>query len=192
MNNFIVYDFDGTIYDGDSSLNFYLFCVRNNPGALLFLPKQLWSFLLYKSGKMDKTQFKSAFFSFLRVLPDVDESVEAFWRENDRRLKAWYVKLDHADDIVISASPEFLLAPVCQKIGVKRLIATKMDKKTGAISGKNCCGEEKVNRLRLLFPEAAVKRAYSDSLSDMPLFAVAEQAYLVKKDRLYTVKGASN
>ena len=28
MNNIWVYDFDNTIYDGDSSVDFFLFCLR--------------------------------------------------------------------------------------------------------------------------------------------------------------------
>ena len=34
-----VYDFDGTIYDGDSTADFVLFSLRRHPGVLLGLPR---------------------------------------------------------------------------------------------------------------------------------------------------------
>ena len=33
-----VYDFDGTIYDGDSTFDFVLFCLRRHPVIVLSLP----------------------------------------------------------------------------------------------------------------------------------------------------------
>ena len=35
-----VYDFDGTIYDGDSTVDFFLHALKRNPSVLLHLPKQ--------------------------------------------------------------------------------------------------------------------------------------------------------
>ena len=34
-----VYDFDGTIYDGDSTADFVLFAIRRHPNVLLGLPR---------------------------------------------------------------------------------------------------------------------------------------------------------
>ena len=34
-----VYDFDGTIYDGDSTADFVLFCLRRHPGMILGAPR---------------------------------------------------------------------------------------------------------------------------------------------------------
>ena len=33
-----VYDFDGTLYDGDSTADYVLFCLRRHPALLLSLP----------------------------------------------------------------------------------------------------------------------------------------------------------
>ena len=45
-----VYDFDKTIYDGDSSIDFYKYCLKNNKKVLLQLPVQLWALILYILG----------------------------------------------------------------------------------------------------------------------------------------------
>ena len=43
-----VYDFDGTVYDGESTLDFYLYCVRRHPKAIKYIFVVLWSFIKYK------------------------------------------------------------------------------------------------------------------------------------------------
>ena len=57
----------------------------------------------------------------------------------------FYLDKKNNTDIIISASPEFLLKPVSKKLKFK-LIATKVDKKRGLFLGKNCYGKEKVKR----------------------------------------------
>ena len=43
-----VYDFDKTIYDGDSSIDFYLFCLKRKKSIILLLTKQVFAMILYK------------------------------------------------------------------------------------------------------------------------------------------------
>ena len=57
-NEVNIYDFDGTIYDGDSSIDFYLFCLKRNFKILLCLPLQFFSFILFKLGIIDRKEFK--------------------------------------------------------------------------------------------------------------------------------------
>ena len=59
-----VYDFDKTIYDGDSTLDFYFFSLRKNPMLLRFLPIQLMGFIKYMFGLAPKLVFKEKFYSF--------------------------------------------------------------------------------------------------------------------------------
>ena len=63
-----VYDFDGTIYNGDSSVEFYLFCLKKYPCIMKYIPKQIGGMLKYKLKKIDKTIMKEYFFSFLREI----------------------------------------------------------------------------------------------------------------------------
>ncbi len=175
-----VYDFDGTIYSGDSTVDFFKYVLKSNPLLLRYLPKQLWGALLFAIGRIDKTVFKEYFFCFLTAI-DTEKSVEAFWDRNQDRIYAWYLQQKREDDIIISASPEFLLAPVCRRLGVGCLLASRVDARSGAFKGENCRGEEKVRRLELACGAVHVEAFYSDSLSDSPLARIAEKAYLVQK-----------
>ena len=66
------YDFDKTIYDGDSSADFYKYCLKRNKKVLLQVPVQLWGTLLYVIKIIDKTKFKEKIFSFLKRIDNID------------------------------------------------------------------------------------------------------------------------
>ena len=86
-----VYDFDDTIYRGDSTLDFWKFCTRRHPKVLLSLPRVGVSFCRYLFGRCGKTAFKEVFFSFLRFVPDVEAEVSAFWNEHESKIQHWYL-----------------------------------------------------------------------------------------------------
>jgi phosphoserine phosphatase len=178
-----VYDFDGTIYDGDSTIDFYLYCLKNFPQCILALPKAFWGCFLYIIGVIEKAGLKERFFSFLRCIPHLESAVAAFWDSHERKLKKWYIEQKSGTDIIISASPEFLLAPLCHKLGVT-LIASAYDGHTGICQGENCYGEENVSRLSQIIDIGAVSAFYSDSYSDNPLASLIANSYMVKKDKI--------
>ena len=180
MKELNVYDFDGTIYDGDSSVDFYLYSLKSNILLIRYLPIQVYGMVLYMLKIKSKEYFKEKYFSFLKGIKNVDEYVKNFWDKNNKKIK--YNLLEGKENIVvISASPDFLLAPICSKIKVEKLIATKVNKKTGKFEGKNCHGEEKVKRLNKEYDEYVIKEFYSDSKSDEYLAKLAKNSYLVKK-----------
>lgn len=179
-----VYDFDGTIYDGDSTLDFYKHCLKSHPCIMLLLPKQFYSFVLYKLNRVDKTQFKETFFCFLKKMADVDDAVFKFWDLHESKIKTWYKAQQQQDDVIISASPEFLLKEICKRLNIELLLASQIEKNTGVFSGKNCYGKEKVNRFYQTFPEMKIDNFYSDSYSDLPMAKIAEQAYIVRKNEI--------
>ncbi len=178
-----IYDFDDTIYRGDSTRDFYFYCLKKYPSILLTAPKTAAAFLLYLFGARTKTQFKEKMYRFLTRVPDIDGELNIFWDRNEYKIKRWYRDARRADDIIISASPEFLLSPICERLGIRHLIASRVDRRTGVYSGENCHGAEKVRRLYEVFPDAVCEEFYSDSLSDAPLADIASRAWLVKGDK---------
>lgn len=178
-----VYDFDKTIYDGDSTRRFYFFALKRYPKIALLLPYQGIMAVPFALHLMKKTDFKERFYKFLRLIPDIDTAVNEFWMQNEKRIKKFYHSRKMHSDLIISASPEFLLEPICRKLGVS-LIASRVDKHTGKYMGLNCYGEEKVNRFLERFPYDRIKYFYSDSLSDAPLAMLAKKSYIVKGERL--------
>jgi len=178
------YDFDQTIFNPDSSYAFYLYCLKKYPAAVgKTIPKSLLKALAYKRKRINAKELKEQLFSFLPAIPDVDREVELFWEKKQSGLATWYLCQKQADDLIISASPEFLLQPICDQLGV-RLLGTKMDKHTGRILGANCHDQEKVRRFYEAYPGAHTENFYSDSLSDTPMAQIADHAYIVHKDKI--------
>jgi len=178
-----VYDFDNTIFDGDSTFGFVRFCMKRHPKALLYLPKiALASLRYYAFHRGNKTQFKEKMYSFLKAC-DTERDVEKYWQKNLPRVKDFYRAQHRDDDLIISASPEFLLKPLEKLLNIT-VIASRVDPHSGRTTGLNCYHEEKVRRFRELFPNAAVERFYSDSYSDEPLALLAKEAFIVEGDTL--------
>lgn len=180
-----IYDFDKTIYNGDSTQHFYFYCLKHHPKIIIWLPYQACMFLLYVLGFYSKTQFKERFYKFFKSVKHIDSEVERFWDINISGIKKWYLDNQKDTDIIISASPEFLLKPICNKLGIKNLIASKVDFNDGKYTGLNCYGEEKVSRLRSEMGNIEYEHFYSDSLSDEPLALLStKESYIVVGEKL--------
>lgn len=183
------YDFDKTIYDGDSSVDFYLFCLKRKYKIIKIVPKLLLFYILYFIHVVDKVKVKECFFSYLKEFENIPSLVEEFWNINNKKIKKFYEeKSSHSKDIIISASPEFLLKPICQKLQVKDLLVSKVDYKTGHFLSANCKGEEKIKRLKAKYQNIKIKNFYTDSFSDKPLIDLSINAYLVEKNKVKKLK----
>lgn len=180
-----VYDFDKTIFDGDSTQKFYFYLLKRQPQIALYIPKQIFNLILYFLGLKEKTKVKEEIYSCFKVVKNIDYEVETFWKINKKGIKKFYYEKQQSTDIIISASPQFLLAPICRDLGIKYLIASKVDKKTGKYTGLNCYGKEKVKRLNKEMPNTKIKEFYSDSFSDEPLAELARKSYIVDKEDLH-------
>ena len=177
-----VYDFDQTIFFPDSSYCFVMYCLRHYTRAVSrAFPGTVWAGLRRLLKQTDTKELKESVFSFLRRLDNVDQVVKEFWEENSEGIADWYLAQRRDDDLIISASPEFLLRPITDKLGV-RLIATRMDLHTGRIVGDNCHDAEKVCRFLKEFPGQTPDEFYSDSLSDSPMAWFSQKAFLVKNE----------
>ncbi|MFM9413592.1 haloacid dehalogenase-like hydrolase [Peptococcus simiae] len=175
-----VYDFDETIYDGDSTAHFFFFLLRRHPGLVRFLPEGGLAFLRYKFGSWTKTQFKERLYRLFQGVEDIEAEVAAFWAAHRTGIKDFYLAQQAADDLVISASPRFLLAPICADLGIHHLLASEVDPQTGFYRGLNCWGDEKVRRyLEAGYRLENMTDFYSDSFSDVPLAVRAKRAWLV-------------
>jgi len=183
-----IYDFDETIYDGNSAIDVYLYCVKKNIRCLSILPRTLLYYGLYYMRIKTKEEVKAVYYSFVKYFDNIENIVEEFWNRNSYKIKRFYVNKNHENDIVISATPELLLKPICKKLEVKDLIGSVIDKRTGKYLRKNCKGVEKVNRFLEKYSNYKVLNSFSDSFTDQPIFDLAENAYLVKKNKLIKLK----
>ena len=178
------YDFDNTVFRGDSTARFLAFLLRKKPTLTRYVFVWAAAAAKYVLRMTDKTRMKQKIYSVFSRVEDIDALVEEFWKKNAPRVKSFYLEGRRPDDVVISASPEFLLRGICSDLGVGLLIASRVDPLTGGYDGLNCHGEEKVRRLREAAPDVTIGEFYSDSRSDEPMARIAKKAYLVKGDKI--------
>lgn len=184
-----IYDFDDTIFDGDSSVKFIKYSLIHHPFLVLWsMIKSLKEVIKYLFKKSNIGNIKSVLFSFVKDIKDLDNYMNDYVLKNMKNIKNFYIEQKQDDDVVISASFDFIVRPFCEKLGIKHIIATKYDTKKGCIIGNNCKGKEKIRRFNEIFANKKVAKAYSDSLSDIPMFEIAKKAYLVKGENLISYK----
>lgn len=179
-----VYDFDGTIYDGDSTVDFTRFCLRRHPSLLLALPRFAWVCLRLAAGRAGLREMKSVLFSEMARRFSLEDEARQFWQQPKTRAKlgAWFETTPRDVPIVIaSASPEFELRYAAALLGVETLIGTRCDTATGLLTGPNCKGEEKLRRMEEAVGPYTIRAMYTDSVkSDGPLLRKAQQGYILR------------
>lgn len=175
-----IFDFDHTIYDGDASLDFIKFAVLRDVRLWRYLPAMAWAICLYVLGLRSRKEIKQIAFAFLKSVTDAEALVERFWVKYGHNVMDWYKEMGQRNDVIVSASPDFLLRPIAKTLNVETLIATRMDSATGLIQGENCRAEEKLRRLNEEVPGLKVGKVYSDSVSDEPILMLGE-GYIVRR-----------
>ncbi|NMP37080.1 MAG: haloacid dehalogenase-like hydrolase [Clostridiales bacterium] len=170
-----IYDFDKTVIPFDSGRKFFSYCLLHYPKTLIFLPWVLVGCILFALRIIDFAALKTIFFSFVRVIP-LRKAVDGFWAANRSTVREW-AKPENRErySVVISASPDFLIEGIIAELGFDSLICTVHDRRTGALLGSNCKGEEKIKRFRTQYPDAQVICVYSDSYRhDKPIFSLGK------------------
>lgn len=182
MKKLNIYDFDGTIYNGDSSIDFLIYSIKNKKSLLKYFPKILLFMILNRLGIVSIKEFKQVYFSFIKEIKNLNQFVEDFWKVKNKKInKFFFENIKKEKNIyVISASPEFLLKPYLSKFENIKLIATQINK-DGILIGENCKSEEKLLRLKKVEKDFVIENFYTDSLVDLPLIRQAQNSFYVHK-----------
>lgn len=113
--------------------------------------------------------------------------MEDFWDRSMCKMNAEVLSYVHEGDLVVSASPRFLLQLPCRKLGLN-LIASEVDASTGCLEGPNCYGRTKVDRIKEEGFPVEYDMGFSDSMSDKYLLALAREPYFVRKGTVVPAK----
>ncbi len=186
-----VYDFDNTIYDGESAVDFFLFIIKRDRSFLSLLPLLFRKLIKYKlclitSEELSYYAEKYAL-RFFNKVENLDALVAEFWDGNINKIKPYYSLQKKDDDVILSASPDFILDEAMRRLGITNYICSTIDRATGKV-GHLCFRSNKVELFRERFGNARVENFYSDSMNDKPMMDIADKAYLVRANRIKQVK----
>ena len=106
------YDFDKTIYDGDSTTDFFFYVIFHRPYLLVFIPYFLLMITLYGLKIISKKRIKELLFFFIPWHKNIEKIVNKFWEKHANKIFDWYARQKKDDDLIISASLDFILNPI--------------------------------------------------------------------------------
>lgn len=188
------FDVDKTLIEGDSMFLLLKYTLKKYPRAKLRLPKLFLDLCLYKIGLISTKKAKESMFYTISYLKEGEYKAfyESFIKPsifNDALDKIKQLKQEGYYTLLVSASPECYLSYFEEEDYVDKLIGTRLKKKDNiylnSIEGLNCKGIEKVARINQFLKENNMRidkensLAYSDSLSDSPMFDLANKSYLI-------------
>ena len=197
MTKLSVYDFDKTIYNGETLNDFYRFYLIKKPWKIYTVIFQLWYFLLYVLKIISLEKLKENFLRFLNGenTGELKKLIREFWEKKESKINLWVKdeilknKKETEILVAISASPTFLIIDRLKLMGFDVVIGTdflfESTKFHSHITSKNCKNYEKVKRLDKWAEDNNIQydivNFYSDSIADKPLFDLAEHKYWIKK-----------
>ncbi len=187
-----IYDFDGTIYDGDSCKDLIIYGLKKYPKLTLkSLNKTIKLMNDYKANLIEFEIVKESLLSFIFKIDNYEDFIDEFVNINMKKIKPWYLSQKKEDDIIITASCDLWIDKFANKLGLKNIIATKIGK-NGKLITKNCKGKEKVNRFRNQFSKLIPEGSYSDSEVDIPILEIAKKAFIVEGNKIIPYKKGYN
>ena len=187
-----VFDFDNTIYDGESTLDLFFYYIVRKPWLLRMLPTVLKAFKRYKKGGVTLSEALEIYAPLiekdaLRVF-DFENDPPKFWDKHMKKIKPLYNELRSDDDLIITASPDFSVEEVCKRLGIKRFLASRINRETGRIEFANL-RENKIKAFKEQYGDAKIDNFYTDSPeNDAWLIDMAEHAFVVKKNKVERIK----
>ncbi|MFZ5670430.1 MAG: HAD-IB family hydrolase [Pseudomonadota bacterium] len=194
----VAFDFDGTLTVRDSftaflkwragPLRWWFGCLRLAPAGFAYLFHR-------NRGRMKAAAIREFLKGARREALEAEartfaeQAAPVLFRPD--ALMAWRRwRAGGASTIIVSASPDLVVAPFARGLGADKLIASaiafdKDERVMGMLAGPNCRGQEKVNRLRAVYgDEVRLAAAYGDTSGDREMLRLAdEKGYRVFKGR---------
>lgn len=207
MKKLAIFDIDYTITKKETLMEFYKYSLEEDIKNIRFLPRALYSGLMYGVGIYDEKRVKECFLKFIDNIEEekLQDLVKRFYKNRLSKIlykdavdMMYKLKKEGYDIYLISASPEFYINEFYNIYVVDKVIGTRFEFKEGKfirkMLGCNCKGEEKVRRLKEVLSkeniEVDFKESYmfSDSLSDKPLLDLVGKPYLINYKKKHEIE----
>lgn len=202
-----LFDIDYTITRKETLMEFYKYIVSKDIKNIKFLPRALYSGLMYGIKVYDEKKVKECFLKFIENIEEKDLAILTKKFYDERLSKILYkdaldmmhkLKSEGYMVILISASPEFYIKEFYAIDDVDFIIGTRFTFENGKfvrkMSGNNCKRDEKVSRLKAYLKENNIEADYensymfSDSLSDLPLLDLVGKPYLINYNKNHNIE----
>ncbi len=181
-----VYDFDNTIYRGESAFDFFLFCIRRRPQLIRVVLPVLRDIISYKTCRMPWERFceRGRYYTetFFTLFDDIPSLVSDFWDKHEHKIKPFYEKIRRQDDVIVTANVDVLVEEIFRRMGIENYITSKFDLSEGRLT-QICFSDNKVRLFSKTYG-SVIDAFYTDSANDAPLMELAREVYKVKGNKI--------
>jgi phosphoserine phosphatase len=182
-----VFDFDNTIYRGESSFDLVLFMIKNNKKILLYLPSIFINMIKYKMCLVEKEKLLKKINNYMKIMvmdeDELNKLVKKFWKKKIHKLDRKMLKRIKKEDVIITAGPDFLIHGIKKLLNTDNIISSEIDTEKIEVKYFNF-GDNKVKRYKELYGNRRIDCLYTDSYNDKALMDISDKVYIVKKGRL--------
>ena len=186
-----VYDFDNTIYDGETLVDIVLYFMAHDKKIWKYIPKLIIAALKDKFHLFTLDEALEAYSEFLEnyyiTVGNIDDIIKKFWDKNEKKIKPFYETIRKDDDIIVSGTTDFLLDEIAKRMNIKHYICSSIDKETGKFK-RLCFQENKVKYFHEDYPDAVIDNFYTDSMNDKAMMDISRHVFLVKKNKITQIK----
>ena len=188
MKKIYAFDFDGTLTTKDTLLEFIRFAKGTLAFGLGFM-RYAHLLVLMKLGLYPNWKAKQKVFAHFfkdTTLDDFDAICQEFTASSRHLLRPKGIEAinqalsEGSEVLIVSASIDNWVQPFFPQV---KVLGTQIEVVDGKLTGrfltKNCYGEEKVNRLKAIYPNRQDYHltAFGDSNGDKELLAFADESY---------------
>lgn len=178
-----VFNFTKVIYDGNASLDLFIFFVKQKYSRIFSFFKLLGPIFMWVTKRGSMKDIMELFYQI--ILADITISeIELFKVTNAHKvdLEGFGIIKDTNDYVIITSEPTFIVDLFINR-NKFNVICTEFDTRSFKIIGKLCVGEEKLNRLRQVGINA-IKELYIFSFQEKALMKISEQILIYRNAHL--------
>ncbi len=204
-----VFDLDGTITAKDTYVDFLLHCLTRRPLRMFRGPELIVCLLLYKAGLRSNHWLKARYLGaiagglggkkFQKLCDEFCQKTLACNIKPKALAELSRLRSEGYVLVLATASFSFYVNGLFDALNMDHLLCSDamvddQGRITGSLNGQNCIGAEKARRLQALCDEKqweSITCAYSDDIVDLPLFEMANEAYVVDPGKATDAKAKS-
>lgn len=185
-----VFDFNGTLYDGECLEDFSKYVAEVfDPARKKSIPFAYWSFLLYKLFGSVRSADR-VMQAFVKPGDDVADMVESFWRVYHYKLcRQMLERVEKSKHVaIVTSGPGFLIEGAKKYIGDVEMICSTYNLEQQRYTCINT-GPQKAESWKRLHPNDSIDKVFTDTKrKDDPLWQIADGwLYIVEHGKIVEI-----
>ena len=183
-----VFDFDNTIYNGESMVDFFHFVIKKKEKFKKYEGLVDKLLFLYKHNLLPMKLVKHYINKYSNELDvnvtndKIKSTIDEFWKTHKDKIDKEMIKKISKDDVIMTASVDILIDPIKKELKTKNIYTSITD-----IENKDlkfiCYSENKLKKFQEIYKDKFIDELYTDSYADKPLMSISKKVYMVNKEK---------